>query len=264
MAVQPAQRYSPGADGQPLLRIAGLAKRFGSLAAVAGVDLVVNDGELCALIGPNGAGKSTLFNVVSGHLRPDAGSVWFAGHRIDGLAPDAIARRGVARTFQTCRLFGGLAVWQNLALGILARRRLAGRVDRHAHRDAETIDEARHLAGLLGLADLWHRPAYTLSHAARRVLEVGMALALKPRLLLLDEPTAGLSPAETSEMTDLLRRLHLELGMTQVVIEHDMAVVFSLAQRVVVMHQGRLIADGPPHQVRADPVVQAAYLGEGV
>jgi branched-chain amino acid transport system ATP-binding protein len=246
----------------PLLRISGLAKRFGGLTAVDRVDLCVAAGERRAVIGPNGAGKTTLFNLVTGYLRPDDGTVEFGGRDITGQPTHAIARTGIGRAFQITSIFPGLTVFENVQLGRFARtgetRRAVGRA---AGRHAVEVDEILGDVGLLGARD---ERAGNLSHGDQRALELAISLALEPRLLLLDEPTAGMAPEETARTMQLVRRVADERQLTLLFCEHDMDVVFGTADRVLVMHQGAPLVDGTPDEVRAHPEVRRVYLGEEV
>ncbi len=245
-----------------LLEVRGLAKSFGSLAAVRGVSLAVAAGELRAVIGPNGAGKTTFFNLISGAIRPSSGSVHFDGADITALLAWRRAARGMARTFQVTEIFPELTVAENLRIAVevaagLRLRPWLGRAG--ASRIAAGVEEILELADLAGKAG---RLAGELAHGDQRATEIAMALALRPRLLLLDEPTAGMGEQETFAVTQLIRRLHRERALTIVLIEHDMRVVFHLADRIAVLDQGALIADGTPAEIAANPAVQAAYLGQ--
>ncbi|MBI3002168.1 MAG: ABC transporter ATP-binding protein [candidate division NC10 bacterium] len=245
-----------------MLETNGLMKSFGRMVAVDRVDLSVREGELTAVIGPNGAGKTTLFNVVTGKLRPTAGQVRFRGEDITGLPPHAVIRRGIGRSFQVTNLFPELSALDSLRVAVLSERRLTGRVLPAGALAREAEEEADRLLRELGLGEHRDRPCRTLSHADQRAVEIGLALAARPRLLLLDEPTAGMGPEETAAMVTLLRGLARRDGLTLLLVEHDMHVVFALAERIVVMHHGRIIADGPPVTVRENPGVREAYLGE--
>jgi branched-chain amino acid transport system ATP-binding protein len=242
-----------------LLRIEHLSRHFGALAALNGVSLDVERRERRAIIGPNGAGKTTLFNVIAGALVPTSGQVVFEDHPITGLPPHAVARRGLARSFQRTNLFPRLTVLENLRLAAAAAQRgsydLLGSVDRLG----PPLARAREVAAAVGLSARLDEPAGQLSYGEQRQLEIGVALATSPKLLLLDEPTAGMSPEETVHMTRLLRDLPREV--TMLIIEHDMDVVFSLADRITVLHYGEVLTEGSPEVVRADPRVYEVYLG---
>jgi len=243
----------------PLLALDRLSRRFGALAAVNAVSLEIAARERRAIIGPNGAGKTTLFNLITGHLAPSAGRVLLAGAPITGLAPHAVARRGLARSFQRNNFFPRLSVLENLRLAAAADGRgswsLFGAVSRlHA-----PIARARETAEAVGLLDRLDLPAGALSYGEQRQLEIGLALAIRPRLLLLDEPTAGMSPEETVRMTRMLEGLPREV--TLLIIEHDMDVVASLADRVTVLHYGEVLTEGTFDHVKADPRVYEVYLG---
>jgi len=243
----------------PALALRALHKRFGSTEVVCGVDLRVQAGERVALIGPNGAGKSTLFHLISGHALPSAGTVHLHGRSIGGLPPFEIARLGLARSFQISNVFPQLSVYENLRCSVLwslgygySFVRLVGSL-----RDAKARTDA--LLERLGLAAQAQTPAAHLSYAQQRALELGITLGSGADVLLLDEPTAGMNRAEAAYFTALIRRL--TEGKTLLLVEHDMAVVADLADKIAVLVQGRIIAVGSPQAVRADPAVQAAYLG---
>jgi ABC-type branched-subunit amino acid transport system ATPase component len=244
----------------PVLRVEGLAKRFGGLEALGGVDLEVAKGDFRAIIGPNGAGKSTFFNTMTGLLRPDAGRVILEGRDVTGEAPHVLARRGVARTFQITSVFQDLSALQNVQVALLAHARQNWSVWPKAA--PLHVARARELLALVGLSAGAERTAGTLSHGDQKRLELAIALAGEPRLLLLDEPTAGMAAQERLESIRLVHRVASELGLSCVFTEHDMAVVFAVATRITVMHQGRVLAEGTPAEVRARREVQQVYLGE--
>jgi branched-chain amino acid transport system ATP-binding protein len=235
----------------PLLEVEALSKRFSGLRAVQDVSFAVQQGEIFAVIGPNGAGKTTLFNMIAGALRPDAGTIRFAGGRTDGLDPDEACRRGIARTFQIVRPFPALTVEENVIVGALLRA-----ADVEAARATATAVLQR-----LDLAPKRHQPASALTLPDRKRLEVARALATGPRLLLLDETMAGLRPTETDHMVAILRAINRESGLTILLIEHVMRAVMALASRVLVLHHGAAIAQGRPHEVVRDPAVLSSYLG---
>ena len=247
----------------PLLETRGLGRAFGALQAVAGVDLAVESGELRAVIGPNGAGKTTLFHLISGLLAPTAGRVLFRGDDVTALPAPARCRRGISRTFQITSIFPELTVLENVRIAVQLRtggnfRLLGGRtlLEASARRAQDSL-------GALGLLARAEEPAATLPHGDQRLLEIAMAVAQEPELLLLDEPTQGLSPEDTVATVAVIRRIARERGLTIILVEHDMDVVFDLADRISVLHFGRLIAEGTPDRIRANPDVQTAYLGAG-
>jgi branched-chain amino acid transport system ATP-binding protein len=247
----------------PLLETRGLGRAFGALQAVAGVDLAVPAGELRAVIGPNGAGKTTLFHLISGLLAPTAGRVLFRGDDVTALPAPARCRRGLSRTFQITSIFPELSVLENVRIAVQLRtggnfRLVGGRTLLEA-----SERRARESLGALGLLDRAAEPAATLPHGDQRLLEIAMAVAQEPALLLLDEPTQGLSPEDTVATVAVIRRIARERGLTIVLVEHDMDVVFDLADRISVLHFGRLIAEGTPDQIRANADVQTAYFGAG-
>ena len=245
---------------EPILRIEGLAKRFGGLEALGGVDLSVARGDFRAIIGPNGAGKSTFFNTMTGLLRPDAGRVIFEGRDVTGEPPHRLARRGVGRTFQITSVFQDLNALENVQVSLLAHARRNWSVWPAA--SAMHAGRARELLALVGLAASAGRLAGTLAHGDQKRLELAIALATEPRLLLLDEPTAGMAAQERLESIRLVHRVARELGVSCVFTEHDMAVVFAVASHITVLHQGRVLAEGTPAEVRARREVQQVYLGE--
>jgi branched-chain amino acid transport system ATP-binding protein len=246
----------------PLLECRGLVRRFGALVAVDGVSLKVEPGEIRAVIGPNGAGKSTVFNLITSVLKPQAGQVLFAGEEITGLPGHRVAQKGIARTFQRCHVFPGLSVRENVRIAAQARDARRWRFfGGGAVRTVSTLiaDEALERLRLTRHAET---RADMLSHGDQRLLEVAMAIAQKPRLLMLDEPTQGLSIEETDGAVQILKAMLKSGGLSVLLVEHDMEVVFKLADNITVLHRGRVIADGPPAAVRADPEVRKAYLGE--
>jgi branched-chain amino acid transport system ATP-binding protein len=245
----------------PLLECRSLSRRFGGLVAVDAVDLAVEPGEVRAVIGPNGAGKSTLFNVITGVLAPSDGEIYFAGERITALPVHRVIQKGVARTFQLTHLFPALTARENVRIAAQARRPDRWRPLAGAALFAATCQTADQALALMRLADVADVNAGLLSHGNQRLLEVAMALAQRPRLLLLDEPTQGLSVEETDQTVGILRDMLGAGGLTVILVEHDMEVVFRLADKITVLHRGRVIADGAPDAVKANTEVQSAYLG---
>jgi branched-chain amino acid transport system ATP-binding protein len=229
---------------------------------VNNVSLSVEPGELRAVIGPNGAGKTTFFNLISGFFPPTSGTIHFDGHDITSWSADKRVRNGIARTFQITEIFPELTVAENLRVAVEIAAGFRLRPWLSARAKAEVRGRVVELAERVGLAGKAQRPVGELSHGDQRAVEIGLALALKPRLLLLDEPTAGMGDQETYEVTALMRRLHRELAQTIVLIEHDMRVVFHLADRITVLDQGGVLAEGTPREVAANDAVQAAYLGK--
>jgi branched-chain amino acid transport system ATP-binding protein len=245
-----------------VLEVSDLTKRFGNLVAVRDISLTVAPGELRAVIGPNGAGKTTFFNLVSGFFAPSAGSILFDGHDITGVPAHRRVGLGMARTFQITEVFPELTVFENIRIvaEVAAGYRLRPFLNRaEAAELRRRIEETLEFSALSAKA---HRVVGELAHGDQRAAEIAMALALKPHLLLLDEPTAGMGDQETYEITQLIRRLHKVGKLTIVLIEHDMRVVFHLADRITVLDQGRFLAEGTPQEIAASPAVQTAYLGQ--
>jgi branched-chain amino acid transport system ATP-binding protein len=242
-----------------LLECRGLTRAWGAFRAVDGVDLTVEEREICAVIGPNGAGKSTLFAMIAGNLRKTSGTVRLAGEDVTALPAPALARRGVARSFQITAICPGLSALENVRLGVQARMPWRFFGGAAALREGET--RAMVWLDRLGLAAQAGTMAGELAHGDQRLLEVAVALAQEPRLLILDEPTQGMSIEETRRTVELLRGVMTEARTAILLVEHDLEVVFALAPRIVVLHRGRKIADGPADEVRADAGVQDAYLG---
>ena len=234
-----------------LLEVASVSKNFSGLRAVADVSFTVPERDIFAIIGPNGAGKTTLFNMIAGVFAPDAGTIVFAGDRIDGLPPHEVCRRGIGRTFQIVRPFPGLTVEDNVVVGALLRQPDVASALRRAH----------DVLWQLELFDKREQPATSLTLPDRKRLEVARALATEPTLLLLDEVMAGLRPTETDRMVEILRRLNRETGLTVLLIEHVMRAVMSVATRVLVLHHGAAIAEGTPEAVVREPAVVESYLG---
>jgi branched-chain amino acid transport system ATP-binding protein len=240
--------------------VRGLGKSFQGFVAVDAVSFVVAERQIAAVIGPNGAGKSTLFNLITGHIRPSTGQVMLDERDITGVAPHRIARMGVGRSFQRTNIFPRLSVFENVQAALLSHHRRGPNF--WARSAALYRDETEALLASIGLSQHADTTAGTLSYGNQKQLELGLALASDPKILLLDEPTAGMSAGETHETIALLERIAAARGLTLLFTEHDMAVVFSIAQKIGVMHQGRLIAVGSPTDVRANPEVRRVYLGE--
>jgi branched-chain amino acid transport system ATP-binding protein len=245
-----------------LLQVRGLTKRFGGLVATDALDLDVAIGEIHAVIGPNGAGKTTLIGQLAGTLRPDAGSIRLAGHDVTTLSAHARVRRGVARSYQVTNVFRTFSAVDNVALAVQAGDGSSFGVWRPVRQERHLFDRARELLVQVGLDHRADVPAAILAHGEQRQLEVALALATRPRLLLLDEPMAGMGPEESERMVGIMESLHRDLAI--VLIEHDMDTVFRLADRVSVLVAGRVLASGSADAVRADPEVRRAYLGAEV
>jgi len=252
-----------------LLDLRGVDKSFGGLRVIANLDLHVDEGEIVSVIGPNGAGKTTLFNLITGIFRPDSGDIVLDGRSIVGLYPHQITSRGVARTFQTLRLFLNMTVKENVMAAQYGRTRSTifeamlrlPRARREEREIARVAEEKLAFFGNRLMGYRWNQPAYSLSYANRRRLEIARAMATEPRILLLDEPAAGMNPSETHEITELIGKLRTEGGHTILVIEHDMHVVEGISDRVVALDHGEKIAEGTFEQVATDPRVEEAYLG---
>ncbi|MEE9334542.1 MAG: ABC transporter ATP-binding protein [Granulosicoccaceae bacterium] len=246
-----------------VLHVADVHKSFAGLHALSDIDLSVREGETHAIIGPNGAGKSTLLNVCIGRLKPDSGHVVFDGENLTGKKPHQINQLGVVRVFQTPEIFPELDLLENVMVPILAKRDGSFKLNifKRFSSETEVMSKAEHILEDVGLGELGDSEAGSLSRGDKRRLELAMGLAQEPRLLLLDEPTAGMARHDTNATIDLLKRIKAR-GMTKVIIEHDMHVVFSLADRISVLAGGRIICQGTPEEVKADPRVKEAYLGE--
>ena len=242
-----------------MLRVEELHKAFGDFKAVKGANLSVEKGQLVAVIGPNGAGKTTLFNLITGQLQPDDGRILFNKQNIGRLPPHDICRKGIARSFQIANIFPRLNVFRNVQVSILSQQKLSNRLFYPASRLA--VEQTDHILDSVGLLDKKNEIAGSLSHGDKRTLEIAIALGNEPQLLILDEPTAGMSPEETSTTMALIKQLAEKQGLTILFCEHDMKVVFDVAQSIMVMQQGSTIVQGTPQDVRQNSEVQKAYLG---
>jgi branched-chain amino acid transport system ATP-binding protein len=246
----------------PLLECKELVCRFGALVAVDTVDMTVEAGEIRAVIGPNGAGKSTLFNLITNVIQPTAGQVVFDGEDITGMPVHEVVQKGIARTFQLCHIFPALSARENARIAAQARAPGRWRFLGGGHVFGRSAEQAEEALERLGLTRCAGTPAGLLSHGDQRLLEVAMAIAQRPRLLMLDEPTQGLSIQETDHAVGMLKALLADGNLSVILVEHDMEVVFRLADNITVLHRGRVIADGAPDAVRANSEVRSAYLGE--
>jgi branched-chain amino acid transport system ATP-binding protein len=242
-----------------MLHVEAVEKSFGEFMAVVDASLTVRKGELVAVIGPNGAGKTTLFNLITGHLKNDGGSITFKGVGISGLRPHEICNRGIARSFQIVNIFPRLTVFENVQVAVLAQQKKSSYIFRPAHKLA--VEETHNI---LDSVDLSHKAGHiagSLSHGDQKILEMAIALGSKPELLILDEPTAGMSPEETFATMELVKDLAVTQDLTILFCEHDMEIVFSIAQSIMVMYQGRTLVQDKPKAVRNNKKVQEAYLG---
>ena len=242
-----------------MLRVQALQKSFGDFKAVNGAHLTVEKGQLVAVIGPNGAGKTTLFNLISGQLQPDGGSIVFNDENINKLPPYKICRKGIARSFQIANVFPRLPVFRNVQVSVLSQQKLSNKLFHPASQMA--VEETSRILESVGLLDRKLDVAGSLSHGDKRTLEIAIALGNEPELLILDEPTAGMSPEETAATMSLIRTLADEQGLTILFCEHDMEVVFNVAQSIMVMRHGQTIVQGKPEDVKKNDEVQEAYLG---
>ncbi|MFY0679487.1 MAG: ABC transporter ATP-binding protein [Thalassovita sp.] len=247
-----------------ILEVKGVNKRFGGLQALGDVNLSVKENSVHAIIGPNGAGKSTLLNCLVGKLIPDTGSVMFNGQSVLGRKPYEINQMGISRVFQTPEIFGDLTVQENMMIPIFAKRDGAFRMHaiQNMMKETDIVEQGEKMLVEMNMAEKWHMNAASLSRGDKRRLEIGMCLAQEPRLLLLDEPTAGMARADTNNTIDLLKQISDERDITIAIIEHDMHVVFSLANRITVLAQGMPLVEDDPENIKGNPKVREAYLGE--
>jgi branched-chain amino acid transport system ATP-binding protein len=243
-----------------VLRVESVVKSFGGFKAVSGANLHVNAGEIVAVIGPNGAGKTTLFHLLTGHLSPDSGRILFKGKEIGGLSPHLICRRGITRSFQVVNIFPRLSVFENVQVAVLSRDRMTFRIFSRVKGMAE--EEVHRILRSVGLFDRRDVESDLLSHGDKKVLEIAVALSGNPELLILDEPTAGMAPEETERCIRLIRKLSVESGLTILFCEHDIALVFEIANRIMVMVRGATVVQGSGEEVRRNSEVRSAYLGE--
>jgi branched-chain amino acid transport system ATP-binding protein len=244
-----------------LLRLQAVSRQFGKLQALEDVSFDMPQGELRAVIGPNGAGKTTLFNLITGLFQVSRGAIWFNGHEVTRRPVAKRVRAGIVRTFQITEIFPDLSVFENIRVGVEAADGVNALPWISRPLRMALDERVEQLMKITGLSDKSERVVGELPHGLQRVVEVAIALSMRPRLLMLDEPTAGMAEQETEHMVALVRRLHAEQGLSILFIEHDMDVVFGIAQTITVLDQGRVIAEGPPHQIADNARVQAAYLG---
>jgi len=242
-----------------MLRVENLGNSFGDFKAVNGANLTVEKGKIVAVIGPNGAGKTTLFNLITGHLRPDSGRILFDGEDITRFPPYVICKKGIARSFQLLNIFPRLTVFENVQVAVFSQHNRSLNLFRPARN--MLIEETNRILENVGLLDKAHEIAGAFSHGDQKILEIAIALGNEPEFLILDEPTAGMSPEETTATIGLMKRLAVEQGLTLLFCEHDIDIVFSTADRIMVMQQGKTIIEGTPDEVRENEQVQQAYIG---
>jgi len=244
-----------------ILETKDLTRYFGNVAALHNISLVINKDQITSLIGPNGAGKTTFFNALTGRFKPSSGRILFKGKDIAGLPPHKIIPKGLARSFQITSIFKELTVLENIRAAVIARSTARMNLFKNVGSFSSLYEQSMHYLKLVGLEDKKDMPCKTLSHGDMRTIEVGMTLASDPDLILLDEPTQGMTPEETKRMVDLIKELSKKTKTTFFLIEHDMNVVFSISDRIVVLYYGNVLADGSPDEIRANHKVKEAYLG---
>ena len=247
----------------PLLEVDGVSRTFGNLVAVNDVSYALDSGELVALIGPNGAGKTTMYNLLSGQLTPTTGEIRFDGRTIESMSPAERSHLGVGRSFQITNVFEGMTVRENIRAPIVARSKARFDPISNVESHDALSEETNEILELIGLTDIEHKECATLPYGDKRRVEIGVTLATDPKLVLLDEPTAGMNPQQADDMIDLIEYLYDQIDVTFLVTEHDMDIVFALAERILVLDQGEIIADNDPKAIRSDELVQSAYLGGG-
>jgi branched-chain amino acid transport system ATP-binding protein len=245
-----------------MLRVEKVSKSFDGFKAVSQVSMEVKEGEICSVIGTNGAGKTTLFNLITGHLHPDEGEIYFKNRRITRLPPYVIVRLGIGRSFQCLNIFPMLTVFENVQAAVISYQKKA--LSLFASKERLSEDETKRILDEVGLSEVSGEISSSLSHGCQKQLELGIALAFEPELLMLDEPTSGLAPSDTKHAMELIVNIARDRRTTLLVIEHDMHVVFSISEHIVVLHQGEVIADGLPEEARKNAEVQKCYLGETV
>jgi branched-chain amino acid transport system ATP-binding protein len=244
-----------------LLEIRSLSKKFGQLVALSDLTLAIKEGEITSLIGPNGAGKTTFYNVITGKFPPSSGSILFQGQDISGLPPHKIWKKGIARSFQITNIFMRLTVLENIRSALIVHMNKSYNFLKPIHYFDDLHEKSIEILKLVGLQDKMDMPCHAISHGDMRIVEVGIVLASEPKLVFLDEPTAGMNPTETMKMANLIRELHKKTGTTFFLTEHDMKVVFAISDRIIVLDRGRLLAEGTPQEIRDNLEVKKAYLG---
>ncbi len=248
-------------EKQIILKVKGVTHKYGDFIALKNINLEVPEGRLTALIGPNGAGKTTFYNVVSGKYKPSEGKVFFNGKDITGMSPHKLSALGLSRSFQITNIFLELSVLENIMVPLAIHQGKCYRLWGLIGRDRKLEQSAMEILNLVGLSNLANKPAKELAYGDKRLIEIAIVLATRPRLVLLDEPTAGMNPLETEQMIKLIQNLSQHLGTTFFLTEHDMKVVFSVAEYIYVLHQGKLLAEGTPEEIKSNKQVKDAYLG---